>query len=31
MDPNGVYEWENCVLSCYYYNNDKSNTFDYET
>ena len=31
MDPNGVYEWGNCVLSCYYCNNDKSNTFNYET
>ena len=31
MNPNGVYEWRNCVLSCYYCNNDKSNTFDYET
>jgi len=30
-DPNGVYEWRNCVLSCYYCNNDKSNTFDYGT
>lgn len=30
-DPYGVYEWRNCVLSCYYCNNDKSNTFDYET
>ena len=24
MDPNGIYEWRNCVLSCYYCNNDKS-------
>lgn len=31
MDPTGVYERRNCVLSCYYCNNDKSNTFDYET
>ena len=31
MNPNGIYEWRNCVLSCYYCNNDKSNTFDYET
>jgi hypothetical protein len=30
-DPFGVYEVRNCVLSCYYCNNDKSNTFDYET
>jgi hypothetical protein len=31
MNPNGIYEWRNCVLSCYYCNNDKSNTFDYQT
>ena len=31
MDPFGIYSDENCVLSCYYCNNDKSNTFDYET
>lgn len=30
-DPFGVYAENNCVLSCYYCNNDKSNTFDYET
>lgn len=30
-DPFGIYSQENCVLSCYYCNNDKSNTFDYET
>jgi hypothetical protein len=30
-DPFGVYEEANCVLSCYYCNNDKSNTFNYET
>lgn len=30
-DSFGVYEVRNCVLSCYYCNNDKSNTFDYET
>lgn len=30
-NPFGVYEEANCVLSCYYCNNDKSNTFDYET
>ncbi len=31
MNPNGIYTSENCVLSCYYCNNDKSNTFDYQT
>ena len=31
MNPNGIYEWRNCVLSCYYCNNDKSNTFEYQT
>ena len=30
-DPFGIYNNANCVLSCYYCNNDKSNTFDYET
>jgi hypothetical protein len=30
-NPNGLYSEENCVLSCYYCNNDKSNTFSYET
>ena len=30
-NPFGKYEESNCVLSCYYCNNDKSNTFDYET
>lgn len=30
-DPFGEYVENNCVLSCYYCNNDKSNTFDYET
>ena len=30
-DPFGIYSDENCVLSCYYCNNDKSNTFDYKT
>ena len=29
-DPFGVYNEENCVLCCYYCNNDKSNTFSYE-
>ena len=29
-DPFGVYDQHNCVLSCYYCNNDKSNTFSYE-
>jgi hypothetical protein len=29
-DPFGEYNEVNCVLSCYYCNNDKSNTFDYE-
>lgn len=29
MDPNGSYSRENCVLSCYYCNNDKSNTYNY--
>jgi hypothetical protein len=30
-DPNAGYNERNCVLSCYYCNNDKSNTFSYET
>ena len=30
-NPLGKYEESNCVLSCYYCNNDKSNTFSYET
>lgn len=30
-DPMGDYHEQNCVLSCYYCNNDKSNTFDYHT
>lgn len=30
MDPFGKYDEDNCVLSCYYCNNDKSNTFGYE-
>ena len=29
-DASGVYDYQNCVLSCYYCNNDKSNTFGYE-
>jgi hypothetical protein len=29
-DPFGEYSEVNCVLSCYYCNNDKSNTFSYE-
>ena len=29
-DAFGEYNEGNCVLSCYYCNNDKSNTFDYE-
>lgn len=29
-DPDGAYNANNCVLSCYYCNNDKSNTFNYE-
>ena len=29
-DPNGDYSIDNCVQSCYYCNNDKSNTFSYE-
>lgn len=29
-DAFGEYNEVNCVLSCYYCNNDKSNTFDYE-
>ena len=29
-DAFGDYNEGNCVLSCYYCNNDKSNTFDYE-
>lgn len=27
-DPNGLYSEENCVLSCYFCNNDKSDIFD---
>lgn len=30
-DPNGAYSESNCVLCCYYCNNDKSNTFSYDT
>jgi len=30
-DPAAGYNERNCVLSCYYCNNDKSNTFSYET
>jgi hypothetical protein len=30
-DPEAGYNERNCVLSCYYCNNDKSNTFSYET
>ena len=30
-DPFGEYEESNCVLSCYYCNNDKSKTFSYDT
>ena len=30
MNPFDGYSRENCVLSCYYCNNDKSNTFNYE-
>lgn len=30
-NPFDVYNERNCVLSCYYCNNDKSNTFSYET
>ena len=30
MNPDMAYEPGNCVLSCYYCNNDKSNTFSYE-
>ena len=30
MDPFGEYNENNCVLSCYYCNNDKSNTFGYD-
>ena len=30
MWPEEQYSEENCVLSCYYCNNDKSDTFDYE-
>lgn len=30
-NPFGTYNEHNCVLSCYYCNNDKSNTFNYET
>ena len=29
-DAFGEYKEGNCVLSCYYCNNDKSNTFDYD-
>lgn len=29
-NPFDEYNERNCVLSCYYCNNDKSNTFDYE-
>ena len=29
-DASGIYDYQNCVLSCYYCNNDKSNTFGYE-
>ena len=29
-DASGIYDYQNCVLSCYYCNNDKSNTFTYE-
>jgi hypothetical protein len=29
-DPFALYDHQNCVLSCYYCNNDKSNTFSYE-
>ena len=29
-NPFEEYNENNCVLSCYYCNNDKSNTFDYE-
>lgn len=28
-DPNGSYTKENCVLTCYFCNNDKSDIFDY--
>lgn len=27
-DPNGIYSEENCVLCCYFCNNDKSDVFD---
>jgi hypothetical protein len=30
MMPGEEYSERNCVLSCYYCNNDKSNTFSYE-
>lgn len=30
MNPNEPYSVVNCVLSCYYCNNDKSNTFTYD-
>jgi hypothetical protein len=30
-NPVGQYDVNNCVLSCYFCNNDKSNTFDYTT
>jgi hypothetical protein len=29
-DPFALYDHQNCVLSCYYCNNDKSNTFSYD-
>lgn len=29
-NPNGLYSKENCVLSCYFCNNDKSDVFDSE-
>jgi hypothetical protein len=28
-DPHGPYNQDNCVVCCYYCNNDKSNTFTY--
>ena len=30
MQPGEEYTEDNCVLSCYYCNNDKSNTFSYD-
>jgi len=30
MDPNGIYSRENCVLACYFCNNDKSDVFNAE-